>query len=270
MCSAVGERRENKIKFVRQKDDRFLSYNVSLQLSPLRTCHWKVCLTCFFFVPAIFHSAVAIFLSQNIVLLNEPKVKLYLLLCLYSDLNAYKDIKLQPTVEVLHIHHHSFTKTCFRLKGSQNLMDQILATWFFSSGSEFLSGIFLFFIFFLFFSGWFLVINTNSEHLLNVLISTAKGPYSTKYQSMPFPFVTPEWASVFITTSWPVICPRRSCKGGIQAVCRWSNCGKTLCSTLEVFIIMLFFNHPFFNGLIQYTVVSHNYLALFRSFSAAL
>ena len=127
-----------------------------------------------------------------------------------------------------------------------NGQDQILATWFFSSGSEFLSGIFLFFIFFLFFSGWFLVINTNSQHLLNVLISTAKGPYSTKYQSMPFPFVTPEWASVFITTSWPVICPTRSCKGGIQAVCRWSNCGKTLCSTLQVFIIMLFFNHLFF------------------------
>ena len=89
-----------------------LSYhNVSLQLSPLRTCHWKVCLTCFFFVPTLFYSAAAIFLSQNIVLLNEPKVKLCLLLCLYSDLNAYKDIRRQSTVEVLHIHHHSFTKT---------------------------------------------------------------------------------------------------------------------------------------------------------------
>ena len=89
-----------------------LSYhNVSLQLSPLRTCHWKVCLTCFFFVPTLFYSAAAIFLSQNIVLLNEPKVKLCLLLCLYSDLNAYKDIRRQSAVEVLHIHHDSFTKT---------------------------------------------------------------------------------------------------------------------------------------------------------------
>ena len=28
-------------------------HNVSLQLSPLRTCHWIVCQTCLFFVPAV-------------------------------------------------------------------------------------------------------------------------------------------------------------------------------------------------------------------------
>ena len=88
------------------------------------------------------------------------------------------------------------------------------------------------------------------KHYLTTLSSTSlcfnfysRGPsYSTKYQSKPFPYVTPEWASVFITTSWPVICPTGCCKRGIQAVCRWSNFGKTLCSTLQVFIIMLFFN----------------------------
>ena len=48
-------------------------------------------------------------LSQNTVLLNEQKVKLCLLLCLDFELNAYKDIKLQPTT--LQLDHHSFTKT---------------------------------------------------------------------------------------------------------------------------------------------------------------
>ena len=47
-------------------------------------------------------------LSQNTVLLNEQKVKLCLLLCLDFELNAYKDIKLQPTT--LQLDHHSFTK----------------------------------------------------------------------------------------------------------------------------------------------------------------
>ena len=71
-----------------------------------------------------FSSSYYPFPKHCIFILNEPKVKL----CLYSDSNTYKDIKLQPTFEVLHIHHHSFTKTCFCLKGSQNSMDQILAT----------------------------------------------------------------------------------------------------------------------------------------------
>ena len=92
------------------------------------------------------------------------------------------------------------------------------------------------------------------KHYLTTLSSTSfcfnfysRGPsYSTKCQSKPFPDVTPGWASVFITTSWPVICPTRCCKRGIQAVCRWSNFGKTLCSTLQVFIIMLFFHQPCF------------------------
>ena len=90
------------------------------------------------------------------------------------------------------------------------------------------------------------------KHYLTTLSRTlfclnfySRGPsYSTKYQSKPFPYVTPKWPSVFITTCWPVIYPTGCCKRGIQAVCRWSNFGKTLCSTLQVFIIMLFFNQP--------------------------
>ena len=124
--------------------------------------------------------------------------------------------------------------------------------WFFSSGSEFFPV-----LFHLLFTCVIYLLQLCSflyrhKHYLTTLSSTSlcfnfysRGPsYSTKYQSKPFPYVTPEWASVFITTSWPVICPTGCCKRGIQAVCRWSNFGKTLCSTLQVLIIMLFFNQP--------------------------
>ena len=95
---------------------------------------------------------------------------------------------------------------------------------------------------------FFIVINTTSQHfqVLYFVSIFYSFFYSPKYQSKPFPYVPLEWASVFITTSWPVICPTGCCKRGIQAVCRWSNFGKTLCSTLQVSIIMLFFNQPRF------------------------
>ena len=131
-------------------------------------------------------------------------------------------------------------------------MDQILATWFFFQGEVNFSLFFFIFILRVWlicynYVHFFIINNTNSQHfqVLFCLNFYSRGSsYSTKYQSKPFPDVTPEWASVFITTSWPVICPTGCCKRGIQAVCRWSNFGKTLCSTLQVFIIMLFFNQP--------------------------
>ena len=131
-------------------------------------------------------------------------------------------------------------------------MDQILATWFFFQGEVNFSLFFFIFILRVWlicynYVHFFIINNTNSQHfqVLFCLNFYSRGSsYSTKYQSKPFPYVTPEWASVFITTSWPVICPTGCCKRGIQAVCRWSNFGKTLCSTLQVFIIMLFFNQP--------------------------
>ena len=126
-------------------------------------------------------------------------------------------------------------------------MDQILA----KSGSEFFPVLFIFFscvwIVCYNYVHFFTINNTNSTLSKNLICFNfySRGPsYSTKCQSKPFPDVTPEWASVFITTSWPVICPTGCCKRGIQAVCRWSNFGKTLCSTLQVFIIMLFLNQP--------------------------
>ena len=111
-----------------------------------------------------------------------------ILLCLDFDLNAYKDIKLQPSVELLRIHHHSFTKTqqgqrCLCLRCV--LMDQIIATWidFFQVEVNF------FLLFFIFYSRvwficynyvhFFIVRNTNSQHfqvLYFVSISTAEGP----------------------------------------------------------------------------------------------
>ena len=126
--------------------------------------------------------------------------------------------------------------------------------WFFSSGSEFSLFFFIFYshVWFICYNyvHFFIVINTNLTTLSSTLFCFnfySRGPsYSTKCQSKPFPDVTPEWASVFITTSWPVICPTGCCKRGIQAVCRWSNFGKTLCSTLQVFVTMLLFNQSCF------------------------
>ena len=62
------------------------------------------------------HSATVIFLSQNTVLLNEQKVKLCLLLCLDFELNAHKDIKLQPTtlqLNTIRSPKHNNTKSVF-------------------------------------------------------------------------------------------------------------------------------------------------------------
>ena len=107
-----GRKKGKQNKNVSGKKMTLFFYNISLQLLPLRTCHWIACQTCLFFLCLLFpslHSATVVFLSQNTVLLNEQKVKLCLLLCLDFELNAYKDIKLQPTT--LQLDHHSFTKT---------------------------------------------------------------------------------------------------------------------------------------------------------------
>ena len=49
-----GRKKGKQNKNVSGKKMTIFYHNVSLQLSPLRTyCHWIVCQTCFFFVPAV-------------------------------------------------------------------------------------------------------------------------------------------------------------------------------------------------------------------------
>ena len=110
-----GRKKGKQNKNVSGKKMTLFHHTVSLQLSNITSQDMSlnslsdVSFSCLM-LPSL-HSATVIFLSQNTVLLNEQKVKPGVLLCLDFDLNTYKDIKLQPSVELLHIQHHSFTKT---------------------------------------------------------------------------------------------------------------------------------------------------------------
>ena len=48
-----GRKKGKQNKNVSGKKMTLFFHNVSVQLSPLRTCHWIVCQTCLFFVPAV-------------------------------------------------------------------------------------------------------------------------------------------------------------------------------------------------------------------------
>ena len=48
-----GRKKGKQNKNVSGKKMTLFFHNISVQLSPLRTCHWIVCQTCLFFVPAV-------------------------------------------------------------------------------------------------------------------------------------------------------------------------------------------------------------------------
>ena len=106
-----GRKKGKQNKNVSGKKMTLFFYNISLQLLPLRTCHWIACQTCLFFVPAVPLSSFSnsYFPFPKHCIIEWAKSEALPPTLPWFELNAYKDIKLQPTT--LHLHHHSFTKT---------------------------------------------------------------------------------------------------------------------------------------------------------------
>ena len=106
-----GRKKGKQNKNVSGKKMTLFFHNIRVQLSPLRTCHWIVCQTCLFFVPAVPLSSFSnsYFPFPKHCIIEWAKSEALPPTLPWFELNAYKDIKLQPTT--LHLHHHSFTKT---------------------------------------------------------------------------------------------------------------------------------------------------------------
>ena len=105
-----GRKKGKQNKNVSGKKMTLFFYNISLQLLPLRTCHWIACQTCLFFVPTVPLSSFSnsCFPFPKHCIFEWAKSEALPPTLPWFWINAYKDITLQPTT--LQLDHHSFTK----------------------------------------------------------------------------------------------------------------------------------------------------------------